>query len=223
VRILLAEDEAKVARAVSRGLRFEGYAVDVVGSGDEAVRQARLYEYDTIVLDILLPGLDGFSVCRELREARVWAPVLMLTALDQVPDRVRGLDSGADDYLVKPFEFGELLARLRALTRRGIAARPSSMTVGDLVVDPAARTVTRAGNTIELTAREFSLLEFLARHAGEVVSRTTILEHVWDQHFPGDSNIVDVYVGRLRRKLDRPGAPELIRTARGAGYALETP
>jgi two-component system OmpR family response regulator len=203
MRILVAEDESKVADAVARGLRHEGYAVDVAASGDEAVHQARVYEYDAIVLDVMLPGIDGFAVCETLRHGDVWAPVLMLTARNQLDDRIRGLDVGADDYLVKPFAF------------------PPSVTVRDLVVDPAARAVTRNECPVSLTAREFSLLEFLARHPGEVVSRTQLLEHVWDQHFPGESNIVDVYVGRLRRKLDGDDGEPLIRTVRGAGYMLE--
>jgi two-component system OmpR family response regulator len=217
MRILVAEDEPKVARAVAQGLGHEGYAVDLASTGDEAIFQARVYEYDAIVLDVMLPGPDGFAVCRTLRREEVWAPVLMLTARDQLDDRIHGLDAGADDYLVKPFAFGELLARLRALTRRGTTVRPSSMAVRDLVIDPAGHTVTRDGEALELTTREFAVLEFLARHAGEVVSRTELLEHVWDEHFPGDSNIVDVYVARLRKKLD----PALIRTVRGAGYLLE--
>jgi two-component system, OmpR family, response regulator len=221
VRILIAEDESKLANALARGLRRERYAVDVVASGDDALYQARVYEYDGIVLDVMLPGLDGIAVCRTLREEEMWAPVIMLTARDQIDDRVRGLDAGADDYLVKPFAFPELLARLRALTRRGIASRPPVLSLGDLLIDPAAHVVSRAGSAVELSAREFALLEFLARHAGEVVSRTLLIEHVWDQHFPGDSNVVDVYVGRLRKKLDRPSQESLIRTVRGVGYMLE--
>jgi two-component system OmpR family response regulator len=221
VRILIAEDEPKLARAVARGLRREGYAVDVAERGDLALSNARVYEYDAIVLDVMLPGLDGFAVCKTLRDDRVRSPVLMLTARDQLDDRVRGLDAGADDYLVKPFAFRELLARLRALIRRGANGRPAELTVGDLVIDPAAHTVTRAGLEIELSAREFALLELLARHPGEAVSRTTLREHVWDEHFPGDSNIVDVYVGRLRKKLERPFGRPLIRTVRGVGYGLE--
>jgi two-component system OmpR family response regulator len=221
MKVLVTEDEPKVARAVARGLRHEGYAVDVAVRGEEAVRNARVYDYDAIVLDVMLPGVDGFTVCRTLREAGVWAPVLMLTARDQVDDRVHGLDAGADDYLVKPFAFSELLARLRALIRRGVSERPASIALEDLVVDPARRTVSRDGDEVELSTREFALLEFLARHPREVVTRSQLLEHVWDQHFPGDSNIVDVYVGRLRKKLDAPGGRTVIRTVRGAGYALE--
>jgi DNA-binding response OmpR family regulator len=223
MRILVAEDEPKVANAVARGLRHEGYAVDIVGAGDQAVYHGCVYDYDAIVLDVMLPDLDGFEACRALRRADVWAPVLMLTARDALEDRVRGLDAGADDYLVKPFAFRELLARLRALVRRGVGARPAAITLRDLVVDPAARSVTRGEQPVALTAREFALLEFLARHVGQVVSRTQLLEHVWDEHFPGDSNIVDVYIARLRRKLDHPGGQELIRTVRGAGYVLGPP
>jgi two-component system OmpR family response regulator len=196
--------------------------VDIVSRGDLALTNAHVYEYDAIVLDVMLPELDGFAVCRALRNDRVWAPVLMLTARHQLDDRVRGLDAGADDYLVKPFAFRELLARLRALIRRGATDRPAEITVGDLVIDPATHNVSRAGREIKLSSREFALLEFLARHHGEVISRTTLLEHVWDEHFPGDSNIVDVYVGRLRKKLERPFGRGLIRTVRGVGYQLES-
>ncbi|MDP9343416.1 MAG: response regulator transcription factor [Actinomycetota bacterium] len=221
MRILVVEDEIKMARAVRRGLEQEGYAVDVVGDGREAVFQASEADYDAIVLDVMLPGLDGFRVCHDLRERGRWAPVLMLTARDGVQDRIRGLDVGADDYLVKPFAFGELLARLRALIRRGPSDRPPLLSAGDVVLDPAAHTVTRAGRPVELSPREFSLLEFLMRHPGEVVSRTRILEHVWDYNYDGVSNIVDVYVGYLRKKLERPFGRPFIRTVRGVGYAME--
>ncbi|MDX6632654.1 MAG: two-component system, OmpR family, response regulator [Solirubrobacterales bacterium] len=220
MRLLIAEDEPKLANALARGLRRSGYAVDVIDSGDGALHQARVYEYDCVVLDVMLPGLDGFGVCSKLRTEGFGAPVLMLTARDQLDDRIRGLDAGADDYLVKPFAFDELVARLRALTRRGSSSRPAVLSFGELVIDPAARSVTHRGRSVELSQREFALLEFLGRHAGQVVRRTELLEHVWDQHFPGDSNIVDVYVGRLRKKLDAP-AGELIRTVRGVGYSLE--
>jgi two-component system, OmpR family, response regulator len=221
VRLLIVEDESKLANALARGLRREGYAVDLADTGDAGLYQARVYEYDGIVLDIMLPGLDGIAVCQKLREEGVWSPVLMLTARDQLGDRIAGLDGGADDYLVKPFAFKELLARLRALTRREPGSRPAVLALSDLVVDPAAHTVRRAGREVPLSAREFALLEFLARHQGEVISRTQLLEHVWDQHFPGDSNIVDVYVGRLRKKLEQPFDRGLIRTVRGVGYVLE--
>jgi two-component system, OmpR family, response regulator len=222
LRLLLVEDDAKLARAVGRGLRHEGYAVDVVGDGDAALMQAAVWDYDAIVLDVMLPNRDGFEVCRTLRERECWAPILMLTAREQLGDRIRGLDVGADDYLIKPFDFGELLARLRALVRRAPAQRPVRLEVGDLVVDPATHEVARAGVSVALTAREFAVLEYLARHAGEAVTRASLLDHVWDEHFQGSTNIVDVYVGYLRRKLELPFGRPLIRTIRGVGYALET-
>ncbi len=221
MRLLVVEDDAKLARALGRGLRHEGYAVDVVGDGDAALMQAAVWEYDAIVLDVMLPVRDGLEVCRALRERGSWAPVLMLTARGQMSDRIRGLDAGADDYLVKPFDFGELLARLRALVRRAPAERPVRLEVGDLVVDPATHEVTRAGTPVDLTAREFAVLEFLARNAGEAITRARLLDHVWDENFTGSTNIVDVYVGYLRRKLEQPFDRPLIRTIRGVGYALE--
>jgi two-component system, OmpR family, response regulator len=221
VRLLLVEDDAKLARAVGRGLRHEGYAVDVVGDGDGALTQAAVWDYDGIVLDVMLPNRDGFEVCRMLRERDCWAPILMLTARGQLDDRIRGLDVGADDYLIKPFDFGEVLARLRALVRRAPAQRPVRLEVGDLVVDPATHEVARAGVPVALTAREFAVLEYLARHAGEAVTRASLLDHVWDENFEGSTNIVDVYVGYLRRKLEQPFDRPLIRTIRGVGYALE--
>jgi two-component system, OmpR family, response regulator len=221
VRLLVVEDDAKLARALGRGLRHEGYAVDVVGDGDAALMQAAVWEYDGIVLDVMLPVRDGLAVCSALRERGCWAPVLMLTARGQVGDRIRGLDVGADDYLVKPFDFGELLARLRALVRRAPPQRPARLEIGDLVVDPATHEVTRAGTPVELTAREFAVLEFLARNAGEAITRARLLDHVWDENFTGSTNIVDVYVGYLRRKLEQPFDRPLIRTIRGVGYALE--
>jgi two-component system, OmpR family, response regulator len=223
MRLLIAEDDAKLAGALSRGLRKEGYAVDVVVGGDEALLHARVYEYDVIIMDIMMPGVDGIEVCRALREERRWSPVLMLTARDGVKDRIGGLDAGADDYLIKPFDFGELVARVRALLRRGAHERPPVLLVGDLEVDPAARSVTRYGQLVELTAREFGVLEFLVRHAGEVVSRTAILDHVWDRNYLGSTNVVDVYVGYLRRKLEEPFGRPLIRTVRGAGYVIDSP
>jgi two-component system OmpR family response regulator len=221
VRLLVVEDDPKVARALGRGLRYEGYAVDVVGDGDAALMQAAVWEYDGIVLDVMLPERDGLAVCAALRERGCWAPVLMLTARSQVADRIRGLDVGADDYLVKPFDFGELLARLRALVRRAPPERPARLEVGDLVVDPATHEVSRAGTPVTLTAREFAVLEFLARNAGEAITRARLLDHVWDENFTGSTNIVDVYVGYLRRKLEQPFDRPLIRTIRGVGYALE--
>jgi two-component system OmpR family response regulator len=221
MRLLLAEDDVKLASALDRGLRRAGYGVDVAHDGDAALLNARVHEYDVAVLDVMLPGADGFEVCRTLRDERWWTPVLLLTARDQVPDRIRGLDAGADDYLVKPFHFGELLARLRALTRRGPTPRPTALEVGDLRVDPAAHSATFGGNDVELTAREFGVLEFLTRHAGQVVTRTQLLDHVWDENFLGSTNVVDVYVGYLRAKLERPFGRRLIHTVRGVGYRLE--
>jgi two-component system OmpR family response regulator len=222
MRILLVEDEIKMARAIRRGLEQEGYAVDAVGDGEEALFRATESDYDGIVLDLMLPGMDGFAVCRTLRSRDRWAPVLVLTARDAVADRIQGLDAGADDYLVKPFAFGELLARLRALVRRGPGARPAVLKVGDVSLDPAAHRVLRAGQAVELSAREFALLEYLMRQAGEVVSRTRILDHVWDYNYDGLSNVVDVYVGYLRRKLGTSsnGGEPFIRTVRGVGYVV---
>jgi two-component system, OmpR family, response regulator len=221
MRVLLVEDDIKLTRALQKGLQREGYAVDLAGTGDEALLQAGVYEYDAVVLDVMLPGLDGFSVCDAMRRGDRWAPVLMLTARDGVNDRIRGLDAGADDYLVKPFDFGELLARLRALVRRGPSDRSPVIEVGDLHIDPAAHLVTLAGQRIDLTAREFAVLEFLATRAGKVVSRTELLEHVWDENYYGSTNVVDVYVGYLRKKVERPFGRELIRTVRGVGFLLE--
>jgi two-component system OmpR family response regulator len=222
VRVLLVEDQTKLARAVRRGLQQEGYAVDVAATGDDGLHLATEVDYDAVVLDVMLPGLDGFEVCRRMRVQGRWAPVLMLTARDGVADRVTGLDVGADDYLVKPFAFRELLARLRALLRRGAGERPAVLTVGGLQLDPAAHTVSRDGRPVELSAREFALLEFFMRHPGEVVTRTQVLEHVWDFNYEGLSNVVDVYVGYLRRKLEQPSGRPLLRTVRGVGYALES-
>jgi two-component system, OmpR family, response regulator len=221
VRLLLVEDDAKLARAVGRGLRHEGYAVDVVDDGDAALTRAAVWDYDAVVLDVMLPGRDGFEVCRTLRQRECWAPILMLTARGRVGDRIRGLDVGADDYLAKPFDFGELLARLRALVRRVPAQRPVRLEIGDLIVDPSTHEVARAGVPVVLTAREFAVLEYLARRAGEAVTRASLLDHVWDENFAGSTNIVDVYVGYLRRKLEQPFGRPLIRTIRGVGYALE--
>jgi len=218
VRLLLVEDDPKLSRAVSRGLRAEGYAVDVAADGEEALMQAGVWTYDAIVLDVMLPLRDGMDVCRSLRERGSWVPILMLTARGGIDDRILGLDAGADDYLPKPFDFGELLARVRALVRRVPSERPSQLEVGDLVVDPATHEVLRGAASVELTAREFAVLEYLARHPGEVVSRATLLDHVWDANYYGSTNIVDVYVGRLRRKL----GPPLIRTVRGVGFVLES-
>jgi two-component system OmpR family response regulator len=221
MRLLIVDDDSKLAGSLARGLRREGYAVDLASSGEDALLQARVYDYDAVILDVMIPAPDGVEVCRALRQDGRWAPVLMLTARDGVGDRIRGLDAGADDYLVKPFDYGELIARLRALVRRGAPERPPVLVVGDLEVDPAAHTVIRAGRPVELTSREFALLEFLMRREGDVVSRTELLEHVWDQNFLGSTNIVDVYVSYLRRKLEVPFGRPLIRTVRGVGYVLE--
>ena len=221
MRLLIAEDDEKLSAALARGLRGEGYAVDVAATGDEAIFNARVYEYDAVILDVMLPGPDGIEVCRALRSNGRWSPVLMLTARDGVADRIRGLDSGADDYLIKPFDFGELVARLRALLRRGAPERPAVLTAGDVTVDPASRTVTRAGRLVPLTTREFAVLEFLVRNAGQVVTRAQLLDHVWDQNYEGSGNVVDVYVGYLRRKLEDPFGRTLIRTVRGAGYMVD--
>ena len=221
MRLLVVEDDAKLARALERGLKREGYAVDIAETGDEALAQAIGNDYDAVVLDVMLPGKDGFSVCRAMRRNERWAPVVMLTARDQVSDRIRGLDAGADDYLVKPFHFGELLARLRALIRRGPSERPPILEVGGLRIDPARRTVTQDDREVELTAREFALLHFLARHAGEVVTRERLLAHVWEDSDDSSTNVVDVYVGYLRKKLDEGSKRRLIRTVRGVGFMLQ--
>jgi two-component system OmpR family response regulator len=221
MRLLLVEDDEKLARSVTRGLRGEGYAVDLAVDGDAALIQASVYDYDAIVLDVMLPGRNGFEVCRTLRERGCWSPLLMLTARDGVGDRIGGLDAGADDYLAKPFDFGELLARLRALVRRAPHERMPELAVGDLVIDPATHDVVQRGVPVELTAREFALLEYLARRAGEAVSRTELLDHVWDENFLGSTNVVDVYVGYLRKKLARPGVSATIRTVRGVGFMLD--
>ncbi|MEA2556310.1 MAG: two-component system, OmpR family, response regulator [Actinomycetota bacterium] len=221
MRILLVEDEPKMARALRRGLEQEGHAVDVAADGEDGLSRALAHDYDAVVLDVMLPGRDGFSVCHEMRAADRWMPVLMLTARDGVEDRIHGLDAGADDYLTKPFAFGELLARLRALVRRGPLERPAMLTVGDVVLDPAAHVVSRADVRVELSTTEFALLEFLMRRPEEVVSRERILAHVWDYTFGGSSNVVDVYVGYLRKKLEQPFGRPLIRTVRGVGYGLE--
>jgi two-component system OmpR family response regulator len=221
MRLLLVEDDERLSHSLARGLRGEGYAVDVAATGDEAVLQVSAYDYDLVILDVMLPGPDGVSVCRTLRGAGRWCPVLMLTARDGVADRIRGLDAGADDYLIKPFDFGELVARARALLRRGAPERPAVLVARDLEVDPATRSVTRAGRRVDLSAREFAVLEFLTRRAGQVISRSELLEHVWDRNYEGSTNIIDVYVGYLRRKLENPFGRPLIRTVRGAGYVIE--
>ena len=220
VRLLVVEDEARMAVLLRRGLTEEGYAVDVAGDGPEGLWMAQATDYDTIILDVMLPGMDGLEVCRQLRADSRWAPVLVLTARDSVPDRIRGLDAGADDYLIKPFAFGELAARVRALVRRGAAARPAVLRVGDLALDPATRAASRGGVPIDLTAKEYALLELFMRHPGQVLTRSRILDHVWDIAFDPTSNVVDQYVGYLRRKIDRPWDRNDLQTVRGSGYRL---
>ena len=220
MRLLVVEDDVKMAALVRRGLIEEGAAVDVARSGEDALWMAKSAPYDAVVLDVMLPGIDGFETCRRLREAGVWAPVLMLTARDAVEDRVAGLDNGADDYLVKPFAFAELLARLRALARRGEQERPSVLSVGDLTLDPATRDVRRGSAEIALAAKEFALLETFMRRPGEVLSRLHLLEHAWDFAYDARSNVVDVHVRRLRQKIDEPFGRRSLETVRGAGYRL---
>jgi two-component system OmpR family response regulator len=220
VRVLVVEDEVKMASLVKRALERDGYAVDVANTGNDGLWHATENEYDAVILDVMIPPPDGFEVCRELRRRGRWAPVLLLTARDGVDDRVTGLDSGADDYLAKPFSFAELGARLRALTRRGSTPRPSVLTLGDLTLDPAKHRVTRGDTEIELSPKEFALLELFLRHPGEVLTRTAILEHAWDFAYDGTSNVVDVYVRYLREKIDRPFGRETIDTVRGVGYRL---
>jgi two-component system, OmpR family, response regulator len=220
VRALVVEDELKMAALLRRGLTEEGYGADVARTGQDALWMAQSVPYDAIVLDVMLPDLDGFDLCRELRGNGVWTPVLMLTARDGVEDRVAGLDSGADDYLTKPFSFAELLARLRALTRRGPAARPTVLAVGQLRLDPATRQVWRGEAEVELSAKEFALLETFMRRPGQVLSRLDLLDHAWDYGYENRSNVVDVYVRYLRAKIDRPFGCQSIETVRGAGYRL---
>jgi two-component system, OmpR family, response regulator len=222
VRVLVVEDEARMATLLERGLREEGYSVDVAVDGTNGLWLATEQEYDAIVLDALLPGLDGFEVCRQVRAAGRWAPVLMLTARDGVDDRVRGLDAGADDYLTKPFSFVELAARIRALVRRGGAARPAVLEVGDLRLDPAAHRAWRGVEELQLSPKEMAVLELLMRHEGEVVTRTQILDRAWDFAYDGVSNVVDQYIAYLRGKVDRPFGRSDIETVRGVGYRLRS-
>jgi two-component system copper resistance phosphate regulon response regulator CusR len=223
MRILLVEDDSRIARFVSQALREQAYAVDATADGEDALYKASVNDYDAVILDLMIPGRDGFEVCRELRASGSAVPVIMLTARDAVPDRVAGLDSGADDYLTKPFEVSELLARLRALLRRGRAVRPALVTVADLSIDTRAHAVTRAGRKVELTAKEYALLEYLARERGRVLTRAEIAEHVWDENFDPFSNLIDVNINRLRRKVDDGFAVPLIHTRRGEGYMLAAP
>ena len=220
MRVLVVDDEKRLARSLRVGLEAEGFAVDVAHDGTDGLWLAREHRYDAIVLDLMLPGINGYKVCAALRAEKDWTPILMLTAKDGEWDQVEGLDTGADDYLTKPFSFPVLVARLRAVARRGARERPTELAMGDVRLDPAARRVWRGEVEIGLTAREFSLLAFLARHAGDVVSKRHILEAVWDVDFDGDPNIVEVYVRHLRNKIDRPFGREAIQTLRGAGYRL---
>jgi two-component system OmpR family response regulator len=220
VRVLVVEDEPHMAELLRRGLTTEGLAVDVAGDGERAIAMAAATGYDAVVLDVMLPGLGGFDVCRRLRDDGVWTPVLMLTARGSVDDRVAGLDAGADDYLVKPFAWPELMARLRALIRRGESERPTVLAVGDLRLDPATRSVQRNGVAVHLSAKEFALLEAFMRRPGDVLDRTYLLEHVWDSGSRGRSNVVDVYVGHLRAKVDAPFGMRTLETVRGSGYRL---
>jgi DNA-binding response OmpR family regulator len=222
MRLLLVEDDPGIARFVAKGLREHAYAVDVVASGEDALYQASINPYDLAILDVMIPAPDGFAVCRELRKSGQRMPILMLTARDAVEDRITGLDHGADDYLTKPFEFRELLARLRALQRRSATLRPESIVVGDLLLDTAGQNASRAGRNIPLTTKEYALLEFLARNAGRVVGRAEIAEHVWDEEFDPFSNLIEVYVNRIRRKIDVGSGDPLVHTRRGAGYVLSS-
>jgi two-component system, OmpR family, response regulator len=218
---VVIEDDPKLRGLLQRGLRENGFTVDAGSTGQDALWHAEQTPCDVMVLDVVLPDMDGFEACRRLRAGGQWIPVLMLTALDGVEERVRGLDVGADDYLVKPFDFAELAARLRALLRRGAHPRPARLQVGQLQLDPASRDVRRDGVPIDLTAREFALLEYFMRYPGQTLSRTRLVEHVWDEAFDGDLHVVNVYVGYLRAKIDRPFGREMLSTVRGAGYRLD--
>jgi two-component system OmpR family response regulator len=220
MRVLIVEDNERMASAIKRGLQADGMVADVATRGEDALWMAGSTEFDAVVLDVMLPGIDGFETCRRLREDGVWAPIIMLTAKDAVDDRIEGLDRGADDYMVKPFSLGELLARLRALARRGPVERPSVLEVGSLRLDPATRQVWRGDEEISLSAKEFNLLEAFMRRPGEVLSQFQLLEHAWDYDYENRSNVVQVYVRYLREKIDRPFGVESIETVRGAGYRL---
>ena len=222
MRLLVVEDDVKMASLLKRSLKREGYGVDVANTGADAVWAGREFPYDAIVLDAMIPAPDGFEVCRQLRQDGKWMPVIMLTARGAVNDRMLGLDDRADDYLLKPFAFAELLALLRALLRRDAGERPAVLSAGDLELDPAGHTVRRGETAIDLSAREFAVLELLLRRKGDVLSRTAILEHVWDFAYDGTSNVVDVYIRYLRDKVDRPFGRNAIETVRGAGYRLRT-
>jgi heavy metal response regulator len=222
MRILLVEDERKVASFIRKGLEEEGYAVDVAAEGETGLAMGLDRLHDVIILDVMLPGKPGFQVVRELRQAKVATPVLLLTAREALEDKVQGLDAGADDYLTKPFAFAELLARVRALLRRGVAAGAPVLQVADLALDPARRTVKRGGDAIALTNREFALLEYFLRNPGRVLTRTMIAEHVWDYSFDSTTNVIDVYVTYLRKKIDAGREPKLLHTVRGVGYVLKS-
>jgi len=223
MRLLLVEDDPRIVRFVSRGLQEQSYAVDIAANGNHALYQIEINDYDIVVLDVMLPGKNGFEVCRAIRALGQRMPILMLTARDAVEDRIIGLDSGADDYLTKPFEFRELLARLRALLRRPNELRPPEIVVGDLKLDTASQTAKRGARSISLTTKEYALLEYLARNVGRVVGRSEIAEHVWDESFDPFSNLIEVYVNRLRRKLDDDDDHPLLQTRRGSGYILSAP
>jgi two-component system copper resistance phosphate regulon response regulator CusR len=223
MRILLVEDDRRIARFVAKGLREQAYAVDVAGDGDDAFYKVSINDYDAVILDVMIPVRDGFQVCRDMRSAGIAVPVIMLTARDTVQDRITGLDSGADDYLIKPFAVTELLARLRALLRRGQVVRPATICIADLLLDTRAQSATRSGRELSLTSKEYALLEYLAREGGRVVSRAEIAEHVWDENFDPLTNLIDVHINRLRRKVDNAFSTKLIHTRRGAGYILLSP
>lgn len=220
MRVLLVDDEVRLAEGIRRGLEAEGMTVDVAHNGVDGLWRAREQDYDVVVLDVMMPGMSGYRVCQSMRAEEIWTPVLFLTAKDGEWDEVEGFETGADDWLTKPFSYPVLVARLRSLVRRGATARPATLSAGDLVLDPAARTVHRGDTEIELTAREFAVLEFLMRHPAEVVTKLEVLDNVWDDAFDGDPNIVEVYIGRLRRKVDRPFGRDGIQTLRGAGYRM---
>ena len=220
MRVLIVEDEKRLAAGLKKGLEAEGFATDVSLNGDDGLWMAREHPYDAIVLDVMLPGVNGYKICAELREEGIWTPIVMLTAKDGELDEAEALDTGADDYLTKPFSFVVLLARVRSLLRRGARRRPAVLEAGDLRFDPAAKRVWRGEEEVTLTSREMALLEFMLRRRGEVASKREILEQVWDYEFPGDPNIVEVYIGHLRKKMDRPFGRRAIETIRGAGYRL---
>ena len=220
MRVLVVEDDQAMASSLTWGLEAEGYVVDVADNGEDGLWKASEWAHDVIVLDVMLPGLDGYQVCQRLREQGVWTPILMLTAMDEDLDHAEGLDSGADDYLTKPFSYPILLAHLRSLTRRGLPERPAALSAAGLMLDPASRTVRRDGAPVELTTREVAVLEYLMRHQGRVVSKTELLDHCWDTAYDGDPAVVEVLVHRLRRKIDPAAGPPVIRTVRGEGYLI---